>query len=45
MRDINPYRTTLSTIINSYRAEGISVFYKGLSPTLIRYGSPRCLNA
>lgn len=31
------YRTTLSTIVNSYRAEGISVFYRGLSPTLIRY--------
>ncbi|KIM90259.1 hypothetical protein PILCRDRAFT_811976 [Piloderma croceum F 1598] len=34
--DKNPYRTTLSTIVNSYRAEGISVFYRGLSPTLIR---------
>jgi solute carrier family 25 carnitine/acylcarnitine transporter 20/29 len=32
-----PYRTTLSTIVNSYQAEGISVFYRGLSPTLIRY--------
>jgi solute carrier family 25 (mitochondrial carnitine/acylcarnitine transporter), member 20/29 len=31
-----PYRTTLSTIVNSYRAEGISVFYRGLTPTLIR---------
>ncbi|KAF9465584.1 mitochondrial carrier domain-containing protein, partial [Collybia nuda] len=35
-RDINPYRTTLSTIINSYHAEGFSVFFRGLSPTLIR---------
>jgi solute carrier family 25 carnitine/acylcarnitine transporter 20/29 len=30
------YRTTLSTIVNSYRAEGIGVFYRGLAPTLIR---------
>jgi len=30
------YRTTLSTIVNSYREEGISVFYRGLTPTLIR---------
>lgn len=32
----NPYRTTLSTIVNSYRDEGASVFFKGLAPTLIR---------
>lgn len=32
----NPYRTTLSTIVNSYRAEGRGVFYRGLAPTLIR---------
>lgn len=32
----NPYRTTLSTIIFSYRNEGIAVFYRGLVPTLIR---------
>jgi solute carrier family 25 carnitine/acylcarnitine transporter 20/29 len=32
----NPYRTTWSTIVNSYRAEGLSVFYRGLAPTLIR---------
>lgn len=32
----NPYRTTLSTIINSYREEGASVFFRGLSATLIR---------
>jgi len=31
-----PYRTTLSTIVHSYRAEGIEVFYRGLAPTLIR---------
>ncbi|KAL0954072.1 hypothetical protein HGRIS_005222 [Hohenbuehelia grisea] len=33
---LNPYRSTLSTIINSYRAEGISVFFRGLIPTLVR---------
>ncbi|TFK73731.1 carnitine/acyl carnitine carrier [Pluteus cervinus] len=32
----NPYRTTLSTIIHSYRNEGIGVFFHGLTPTLIR---------
>ncbi|KZP28649.1 mitochondrial carrier [Athelia psychrophila] len=32
----NPYRTTLSTIIHSYREEGISVFFRGLSTALIR---------
>ncbi|KAH7920911.1 carnitine/acyl carnitine carrier [Leucogyrophana mollusca] len=32
----NPYRTTVSTIINSYRAEGFGVFFRGLAPTLIR---------
>ncbi|KZT20993.1 mitochondrial carrier [Neolentinus lepideus HHB14362 ss-1] len=32
----NPYRNTLSTIIHSYRTEGLSVFFRGLSPTLIR---------
>lgn len=32
----SPYRTTLSTILNSYRSEGVSVFYRGLAPTLIR---------
>jgi len=35
-RDVNPYRTILSTIIHSYRTEGIRVFFRGLSPTLIR---------
>ena len=32
----SPFRTTLSTILNSYRTEGVSVFYRGLAPTLIR---------
>ncbi|TFK48487.1 mitochondrial carrier [Heliocybe sulcata] len=32
----NPYRNTLSTIVHSYRMEGLSVFFRGLSPTLIR---------
>ncbi|KAI0760853.1 carnitine/acyl carnitine carrier [Irpex lacteus] len=32
----NPYRNTLSTIVNSYRQEGFSVFFHGLKPTLIR---------
>ncbi|KAF7431111.1 hypothetical protein PC9H_006831 [Pleurotus ostreatus] len=32
----NPYRTTISTIVNSYRTEGIGVFFRGLAPTLIR---------
>lgn len=33
---VNPYRTTISTIVNSYKAEGVAVFYRGLAPTLIR---------
>lgn len=33
----NPYRTTLSTILASYRSEGLRVFVRGLSPTVIRY--------
>ncbi|KAJ7493363.1 carnitine/acyl carnitine carrier [Mycena galericulata] len=33
---VNPYRTTWSAIINSYRSEGLRVFYIGLAPTLIR---------
>ncbi|KAF8196843.1 mitochondrial carrier domain-containing protein [Mycena galopus ATCC 62051] len=33
---VNPYRTTWSTIVNSYRTEGLPVFYRGLAPTLIR---------
>lgn len=32
----HPYRNTISTIINSHRAEGFSVFFRGLSPTLLR---------
>ncbi|EGN97071.1 hypothetical protein SERLA73DRAFT_185351 [Serpula lacrymans var. lacrymans S7.3] len=32
----NPYRTTMSAFMNSYRAEGMSVFFRGLAPTLIR---------
>ena len=36
---VNPFRSTWSTIIHSYRAEGCKVFYRGLSPTLIRYVS------
>ena len=32
----NPYRTTLSTIIYSYGDEGASVFFRGLTATLIR---------
>ncbi|TBU39319.1 mitochondrial carrier [Dichomitus squalens] len=30
------YRSTWSTIIASYRAEGVGVFFRGLAPTLIR---------
>ncbi|KIM39611.1 hypothetical protein M413DRAFT_193953 [Hebeloma cylindrosporum] len=36
MRDSNPYRTTWSTIVYSYPNEGPGVFFRGLSPTLIR---------
>lgn len=32
----NPYRTTISTIQNSYRAGGAGVFFRGLSPTMLR---------
>ncbi|THU97680.1 mitochondrial carrier [Dendrothele bispora CBS 962.96] len=32
----HPYQTTWSTIVNSYRAEGVRVFFRGLAPTLIR---------
>ncbi|KAJ7460694.1 carnitine/acyl carnitine carrier [Mycena latifolia] len=32
----NPYNTTWSTVVHSYRAEGFRVFYRGLAPTLIR---------
>lgn len=33
---LNPYRNTWSTIVNSYRQEGVAVFFRGLAPTLIR---------
>ncbi|KAI0029956.1 mitochondrial carrier domain-containing protein, partial [Vararia minispora EC-137] len=36
LADPRPYRNTLSTIVNSYRAEGAKVFFHGLSPTVIR---------
>lgn len=32
----HPFRSTLSTIVYSYRSEGLVVFFRGLSPTLIR---------
>ncbi|CDO74751.1 hypothetical protein BN946_scf184411.g8 [Trametes cinnabarina] len=32
----NPYRNTWSTIVASYRAEGLGVFFRGLAPTLVR---------
>ncbi|KAF6758158.1 carnitine/acyl carnitine carrier [Ephemerocybe angulata] len=35
-KDLNPYRSTWSTIVHSYKAEGPRVFFRGLSPTLIR---------
>lgn len=35
-KDLNPYRSTWSTIVHSYKAEGTRVFFRGLSPTLIR---------
>ncbi|KAF8888066.1 carnitine/acyl carnitine carrier [Infundibulicybe gibba] len=35
-RQIDPYRSTISTFVNSYRAEGVGVFFRGLAPTLIR---------
>jgi solute carrier family 25 carnitine/acylcarnitine transporter 20/29 len=37
-KSLNPYRTTLSTIIYSYQTEGLAVFFRGLAPTLIRCG-------
>ncbi|KAF9529022.1 mitochondrial carrier domain-containing protein [Crepidotus variabilis] len=33
---LDPYRTTWSTIVHSYRQDGAGVFFRGLSPTLIR---------
>ena len=35
-RIVNPYRTILSTVVHSYQTEGFQVFFRGLSPTLIR---------
>lgn len=35
-RSTDPYRTILSTVVHSYRAEGPKVFFRGLTPTLIR---------
>lgn len=34
--DTNPYRSTWSTIVYSYRTEGLGVFFRGLAPTVIR---------
>jgi hypothetical protein len=34
-----PYRTTWSTIVVSYREEGLPVFVAGLAPTLWRYAT------
>lgn len=33
---LHPFRNTLSTIVYSYKTEGINVFFRGLGPTLIR---------
>ncbi|TFL02166.1 mitochondrial carrier domain-containing protein [Pterulicium gracile] len=33
---LHPYRSVLSTIVNSYRTEGVGVFFRGLGPTLLR---------
>lgn len=33
----DPYRTIASTVMYSYRTEGPKVFFRGLTPTLIRY--------
>lgn len=33
----DPYRNTVSTMLHSYKTEGLRVFFVGLSPTLIRY--------
>ncbi|KXN86207.1 Mitochondrial carnitine/acylcarnitine carrier protein CACL, partial [Leucoagaricus sp. SymC.cos] len=35
-KSTNPFRNTLSTIVYSYKKEGICVFFRGLAPTLIR---------
>ncbi|KAK4046158.1 hypothetical protein OIV83_006299 [Microbotryomycetes sp. JL201] len=36
VRVAHPYRTTWSTITHSYANEGVSVFFKGIGPTLLR---------
>ncbi|KAF8888067.1 mitochondrial carrier domain-containing protein [Infundibulicybe gibba] len=36
VRQIDPYQSTISTFVNLYRAEGVGVFFRGLTPTLIR---------
>ncbi|XP_006461713.1 hypothetical protein AGABI2DRAFT_118570 [Agaricus bisporus var. bisporus H97] len=33
----NPFRSTLSTALYSYKTEGYQVFFRGLMPTLIRW--------
>lgn len=40
----DPYRTILSTVVHSYRAEGPKVFFRGLTPTLIRSVAPADLS-
>lgn len=35
-RQPHPFRTIYSTVINSYKSEGIVVFSAGLGPTLLR---------
>ncbi|KAF9454417.1 carnitine/acyl carnitine carrier [Macrolepiota fuliginosa MF-IS2] len=32
----NPFRSTVSTFVYSYKTEGMGVFFRGLAPTLIR---------
>ncbi|THH07964.1 hypothetical protein EW145_g3033 [Phellinidium pouzarii] len=32
----HPYRNTLSTIVYSYRTEGVRFFFRGMAPTLMR---------
>jgi len=39
------YNTVISTVIQSYREEGLRVFFRGLSPTLIRCVALCCLAA
>ena len=36
IRTPHPFRSTWSTTVNSYRAEGAKVFTAGLGPTLLR---------